>query len=112
MQKSAFYAIVGIVCDKLNHASIVDGCLLSRAKFVRVPHNDAGAVDRALTEAPSAAGKLVVVDAVFSMDGDVINLPAVVGACRRHGARLMVDESHSLGVLGASGRGVEAHISA
>src|SRR3990172_12098847 len=75
-----------VVCDKLNHASIVDGCLLSRAKFVRVPHNDAGAVDRALTEAPSAAGKLVVVDAVFSMDGDVINLPAVVGACRRHGA--------------------------
>ena len=98
-----------VVCDKLNHASIVDGCLLSRAKFVRVPHNDAGAVDRALTEAPSAAGKLVVVDAVFSMDGDVINLPAVVGACRRHGARLMVDESHSLGVLGASGRGIEEH---
>ena len=96
-----------VVCDKLNHASIVDGCLLSRAKFVRVPHNDAGAVDRALAQAPGAAGKLVVVDAVFSMDGDMIDLPAVVETCRRHGARLMVDESHSLGVLGASGRGIE-----
>ena len=96
-----------VVCDKLNHASIVDGCLLSRAKLVRVSHNDAAAMDRALAQAPGAAGKLVVVDAVFSMDGDVINLPAVVETCRRHDARLMVDESHSLGVLGASGRGIE-----
>lgn len=96
-----------VVCDKLNHASIVDGCLLSRAKFVRVPHNDAEAMDRTLAQAPGAAGKLVVVDAVFSMDGDVIDLPAVVETCRRHDARLMVDESHSLGVLGASGRGIE-----
>jgi len=96
-----------VVCDKLNHASIVDGCLLSRAKFVRVPHNDAGAMDRALAQVPEGAGRLVVVDAVFSMDGDVIDLPAVVEVSRRHGARLMVDESHSLGVLGASGRGIE-----
>lgn len=96
-----------VVCDKLNHASIVDGCLLSRAKFVRVPHKDAAAVDHALAQVPGGAGKLVVIDAVFSMDGDVIDLPAVVEACRRHGARLMVDESHSLGVLGASGRGIE-----
>ena len=96
-----------VVCDKLNHASIVDGCLLSRAKFVRVPHNDAAAVDRALAQATGGVGKLVVVDAVFSMDGDVIDLPGVVETCRRHGARLMVDESHSLGVLGASGRGIE-----
>jgi 8-amino-7-oxononanoate synthase len=96
-----------VICDKLNHASIVDGCLLSRAKFVRVPHNDSGAIDRALAEIPDGVGRLVVVDAVFSMDGDVIDLPAVVEACRRHGARLMVDESHSLGVLGVSGRGIE-----
>lgn len=104
-------ALVGrgdvVVCDKLNHASIVDGCLLSRAKFVRVPHNDTDAVDRALAQAPRAVGKLVVVDAVFSMDGDVYNLPAVVEAAHRHGARLMVDESHSLGVLGKTGRGIE-----
>jgi glycine C-acetyltransferase len=96
-----------VICDKLNHASIVDGCLLSRAKFIRVPHNDADALDRALAQVPDGAGCLVVVDAVFSMDGDVIDLPLVVEACRRHGARLMVDESHSLGVLGASGRGIE-----
>jgi glycine C-acetyltransferase len=96
-----------VVCDKLNHASIVDGCLLSRAKFARVPHNDPAAMERALAQVPAGAGKLVVVDAVFSMDGDVIDLPAVVEACRRHRARLMVDESHSLGVLGATGRGIE-----
>jgi glycine C-acetyltransferase len=96
-----------VICDKLNHASIVDGCLLSRAKFVRVAHNDAQGIERALAEAPPTAGKLVVVDAVFSMDGDAIDLASVVEACRRHDARLMVDESHSLGVLGATGRGIE-----
>lgn len=97
-----------VVCDKLNHASIVDGCLLSGAKMTRVPHNTIPAVDRALSEAPSGAGTLVVVDAVFSMDGDVIDLPALVEVCRRHGAWLMVDESHSLGVLGRDGRGIES----
>ncbi len=97
-----------VVCDKLNHASIVDGCLLSGAKLVRVPHNTIDAVDRALAGAPAGAGTLVVVDAVFSMDGDVINLPALVEVCRRHRAWLMVDESHSLGVLGG-GRGIESH---
>ena len=98
-----------VICDKLNHASIVDGCLLSGARFVRVPHNDIPAFDRALERVPTGAGKLVVVDAVFSMDGDVINLPALAGVCRRHGAWLMVDESHSLGVLGPRGQGIEAH---
>lgn len=98
-----------VVCDKLNHASIVDGCLLSGAKLVRVPHNTIDAVDRALAGAPTGAGTLVVADAVFSMDGDVINLPALVEVCRRHRAWLMVDESHSLGVLGGDGRGIESH---
>lgn len=98
-----------VVCDKLNHASIVDGCLLSSARFIRVPHNDVAAMDRALAEIPDHTGKLVVVDAVFSMDGDVINLPAVAESCRRRHAWLMVDESHSLGVLGGHGRGIESH---
>jgi glycine C-acetyltransferase len=98
-----------VVCDKLDHASIVDGCLLSGARFVRVPHNDIAAFDRALADAPAAAGKMVVVDAVFSMDGDVIDLPRLAEVCRRHGAWLMVDESHSLGVLGDRGQGIEAH---
>ncbi|HLE78695.1 MAG TPA: aminotransferase class I/II-fold pyridoxal phosphate-dependent enzyme [bacterium] len=98
-----------VVCDKLNHASIVDGCRLSGAEFVRVPHNDVAAMDRALSAVPERAGRLVVVDAVFSMDGDLIDLPAVVEVCRKHQAWLMVDESHSFGVLGADGRGIESH---
>ncbi len=98
-----------VVCDKLDHASIIDGCLLSGARLARVPHNNIAAVDRALAEAPAGAGTLVVVDAVFSMDGDVIDLPALVDVCQRRKAWLMVDESHSLGVLGSDGRGIESH---
>jgi glycine C-acetyltransferase len=110
---AAISALLGrgdvVICDKLDHASIVDGCLLSGARFVRVPHNDIGAFDRELARVPTGSGALVVVDAVFSMDGDVIDLPALAEVCRRHAAWLMVDESHSLGVLGADGRGIEAH---
>lgn len=106
-------ALVGrsdaVICDKLNHASIVDGCLLSGAKFIRVPHNDVAALVRELSALPATTGKLVIVDGVFSMDGDVINLPGIVDACRQSRATLMVDESHSLGVLGPEGRGIESH---
>jgi len=98
-----------VICDKWNHASIVDGCLLSQAKFVRFRHNDMAPLERCLAKVPAHVGKLLVVDAVFSMDGDIINLPAVVHLCRQYGARLMVDEAHSLGVLGATGRGIEEH---
>jgi glycine C-acetyltransferase len=98
-----------VICDKLNHASIVDGCLLSGAEFVRFRHNDMADLERCLQKAPAQAAKLVVVDAVFSMDGDIIDLPGVVRLCRQYGARLMVDEAHSLGVLGATGRGIEEH---
>lgn len=98
-----------VICDKWNHASIVDGCLLSQAKFVRFRHNDMAHLERCLAKLPADVGKLLVVDAVFSMDGDIINLPAVVHLCRQYGARLMVDEAHSLGVLGATGRGIEEH---
>ena len=98
-----------VISDKLNHASIVDGCLLSRSKFVRFEHNDMESLEKVLGEAPKRAGKLVVVDAVFSMDGDVINLPEVVRLCRKYEAMLMVDEAHSLGVLGETGRGIIEH---
>jgi len=98
-----------VICDKWNHASIVDGCLLSQAKFVRFRHNDMAPLEDCLAKVPAHVGKLLVVDAVFSMDGDIINLPAVVHLCRQYGARLMVDEAHSLGVLGATGRGIEEH---
>jgi 8-amino-7-oxononanoate synthase len=98
-----------VISDKLNHASIVDGCLLSRAKFVRFEHNDMEALEKALVEAPKKAGKLVVVDAVFSMDGDIINLPEISRLCCKYEAMLMVDEAHSVGVLGESGHGILEH---
>ncbi|MEW5958293.1 MAG: pyridoxal phosphate-dependent aminotransferase family protein [Chloroflexota bacterium] len=98
-----------VISDKLNHASIVDGCLLSRAKFVRFEHNDMEALEKALAEAPKKAGKLVVVDAVFSMDGDISNLPEIIRLCRQYEAMLMVDEAHSVGVLGETGHGILEH---
>ncbi len=98
-----------VFCDKLNHASIVDGCILSRARFVRCRHNDMEDLERCLAAADPAAGKLVVADAVFSMDGDIINLPEMHRICKKYRALLMVDEAHSLGVLGKTGRGIEEH---
>lgn len=98
-----------VICDKFNHASIVDGCIMSGAKFLRFRHNDMAALEERLSQAESSAAKLVIVDAVFSMDGDIIDLPRVVELCKKYGAWLMVDEAHSVGVLGKSGRGVEEH---
>ncbi len=105
-------ALVGrndvVLSDKLNHASIVDGCLLSHAKFVRFRHNDMDDLERRLQQAGDAA-RLVVTDAVFSMDGDIINLPELSRLCREYGVTLMVDEAHSVGVLGQTGQGIEEH---
>ncbi len=98
-----------VICDKLNHASIVDGCLLSRAKFLRFEHNNMKELERILTSVDPAKSKLVVADAVFSMDGDIINLPELSRLCKKYGAMLMIDEAHSLGVLGKTGRGIEEH---
>jgi len=110
---STITSVVGrhdtVICDKLNHASIVDGCGLSRAKLVRFRHNDMEHLAACLADPANPGHKLVVVDAVFSMDGDIINLPEVSRLCRKHGALLMVDEAHSLGMLGASGHGIEEH---
>ncbi len=97
-----------VICDKLNHASIVDGCLLSQSRFVRFRHNDMTDLERRLQQAGDVAC-LVIVDAVFSMDGDIIDLPEVSRLCRKYGAMLMVDEAHSLGVLGETGHGIEEH---
>lgn len=106
-------ALVGrndiVICDKYNHASIVDGCLLSCAKLMRFRHNDMADLERRLQQADPHAGRLVIVDAVFSMDGDITNLPEVSRLCRKYGVLLMVDEAHSLGVLGETGRGIEEH---
>ncbi|MDD5216673.1 MAG: pyridoxal phosphate-dependent aminotransferase family protein [Candidatus Omnitrophica bacterium] len=98
-----------VICDKLNHASIMDGCALSRAKFVRYEHNDMEDLEKVLAEAPKNCGKLIVVDAVFSMEGDIVNLPEVIRLSRKYDAILMVDEAHATGVLGETGHGIEEH---
>lgn len=98
-----------VICDKLNHASIVDGCIMSGAKFLRFAHNDMDALEKRLEKIPSDATKLVVADSVFSMDGDIIDFPKLVDICNKHGAWIMIDEAHSVGVLGKNGRGIEEH---
>jgi glycine C-acetyltransferase len=98
-----------VISDKLNHASIVDGCLMSGAEFRRFKHNDMTELERRLQQAPGDVTKLVVADAVFSMDGDVLDLPKTVELCKKYNAWLMIDEAHSVGVLGKTGRGIEEH---
>jgi glycine C-acetyltransferase len=98
-----------VISDKLNHASIVDGCLMSGAKFVRFRHNDMEALEQRLEQIPSDSAKLVVADSVFSMDGDIIDFPKMVEICRKYNAWLMIDEAHSVGVLGKTGTGIEEH---
>lgn len=98
-----------VISDKLNHASIVDGCLMSGAKFLRFRHNDMEALEQRLQQVSSNATKLVIADSVFSMDGDVIDFPKMVELCNKYRAWLMIDEAHSVGVLGKTGRGIEEH---
>ena len=93
------------ITDKEDHASIVDGCLLAHASMRRFPHNDVEALEQALAGCPADAGKLVIVDGVYSMAGDIAPLPQIVPLCHRFGAILMVDDAHSIGVLGDHGRG-------
>jgi 8-amino-7-oxononanoate synthase len=95
-----------VIADSGDHASILDGCILSRAKLRAFRHNRIDRLEHALQRAESdGGGILVVVDGVFSMEGDVAPLPQIADLCARHGARLMVDEAHALGVLGARGAG-------
>jgi len=98
-----------VITDKDDHASIVDGCRLSFGTLKRFRHNVPEDLDRVLAQIPPKAGKLVVVDGVFSMAGDIAPLPAIVEICQRHGARLMVDDAHSIGVLGG-GKGTSIHL--
>lgn len=98
-----------VLSDKLNHASIVDGCMMSGSEFRRFKHNDIQDLERRLQQVPAGVTILVIADAVFSMDGDVIDLPAVSALCKKYGAYLMMDEAHSVGVLGKTGRGIEEH---
>lgn len=94
--------------DRLNHASLIDGGLASGARFRRYRHNDPAALEALLARA-SGRRRLVVTDGVFSMDGDLAPLPALLDVCARHDAWLMVDDAHGLGVIGPEGRGTLAH---
>jgi 8-amino-7-oxononanoate synthase len=95
--------------DGLNHASIIDGCRLSFGKSHKYRHNDMAELEKKLANVGDNKGKLIVVDGVFSMEGDVANLPEIVELKNRYDARLMVDDAHGLGVFGENGRGVPEH---
>lgn len=94
-----------IFSDELNHASIIDGCRLSKARVVVYHHNDMSDLNRKIKENPTTGQRLIVTDGVFSMDGDIVNLPAVVEIAREHGAWVMVDDAHATGVFGEHGGG-------
>ena len=99
-----------IISDALNHASIIDGCRLSKAKIHVFPHKDTAKADEILRDLAGANGrKLLITDGVFSMDGDIGPLPALVEIAERHGAIMMIDDAHSSGVLGRNGRGTVDH---
>lgn len=106
-------ALVGrhdiVFFDKLNHASLLDGVRLSYGKLQRFAHNDMDELERLVSEAPESAGKLIVVDGVFSMEGDLADLPNIVRIARKYGCRVMVDDSHGIGVMGKHGRGTAEH---
>ncbi len=105
-------ALVGkddiVIIDKMDHASIIDGCRLSFGEVKKFKHNDMTDLERVLKEYEDR-GKLVVVDGVFSMEGDIANLPDIIDLCRKYNARLMVDDAHGIGVLGKTGRGTAEH---
>ena len=102
-------AIVGrndyMICDKENHASIYDGCKLSYGKMLRYNHNDMADLESKLKFVPKECGILIITDGVFSMSGDICNLPKIVELAKKYGARIMVDDAHGLGVIGKTGRG-------
>jgi 8-amino-7-oxononanoate synthase len=106
-------ALVGrndhIFSDKLNHASIVDGSRLSFGVTHRYPHSDMAALERELRRVPESAGKLIVTDGIFSMEGDIANLPAITSLAEVYGAKVLVDDAHAFGVLGARGAGTAEH---
>ena len=106
-------ALVGrndyVICDRENHASIYDGCKMSYGKMLRYHHNDMKDLEDKLSKVPDTCGALIVTDGVFSMGGDIANLPEIVKLARKYGARIMVDDAHGLGVLGDGGRGTASH---
>ncbi|MDY0125063.1 MAG: aminotransferase class I/II-fold pyridoxal phosphate-dependent enzyme [Anaerolineaceae bacterium] len=97
-----------VILDKEDHASIVDGAFLSGGKIERFRHNDIPHLERVLQSLPEEPGKLLIVDGLFSMEGDIAKLPEIIPLCKKYNIRLMVDDAHAMGVLGG-GRGTGAH---
>ena len=106
-------ALVGmhdyVICDRENHASIYDGCRLSFGKMLRYRHADMADLERQLQKVPETNGCLIVTDGVFSMGGDIANLPEICRLAKQYGARVMVDDAHGLGVIGEGGRGTASY---
>ena len=98
-----------VIMDRENHASLYDGCKLSYGKMLRYQHNDMADLEKKLQKVPDTAGCLIVTDGVFSMGGDIANLPEICALAQKYGARVMVDDAHGLGVIGEGGRGTASH---
>jgi len=98
-----------IFCDRENHASIFDGCRLSFAQLRKYRHNDTEDLERQLAQCPDSAGRLIITDGVFSMKGDLCELPEIVRLAKKYGARILLDDAHGIGVLGENGRGTAEH---
>ncbi len=106
-------ALVGaedvVVTDKADHASIIDGCKLSYGEMLRFRHQDMEHLESVLSKIPENKGILIVVDGVYSMEGDIANLPEIIPLARKYGARVMVDDAHAIGVIGKAGRGTASY---
>lgn len=98
-----------ILCDRENHASIYDGCRLSYARMLTYGHSDMEQLEMQLQKIPDNAGRLIVTDGVFSMQGDIAKLPEICRLAKKYGARVMVDDAHGLGVIGEGGRGTASY---
>jgi 8-amino-7-oxononanoate synthase len=113
MNLGVISALVGrhdtVIVDKWDHASIMDGARLAWGETVRYRHNDMDHLEEILQSVPDKRGKLIVVDGVFSMEGNICNLPEIVRLGKKYGARIILDDAHSTGVLGANGRGTSEH---
>lgn len=99
-----------VFCDRLNHASIIDAVILSRAELKRYPHKDMQALEEMLRDSGSYRRRIIITDTVFSMDGDIAPLGDIVELARRYDALIVIDEAHATGVFGSEGRGVAEHL--
>jgi 8-amino-7-oxononanoate synthase len=98
-----------VILDKWDHASIVDAARLSHGHVLRFKHNDMEDLDRVLEKAPEELGKLIVIDGIFSMEGDIVDLPGIVSVAKGRNVRIMLDDAHAVGVLGENGSGTASH---